>query len=132
MKKRRPGSQRAASPAGTGSPPQATVRQPGTSAGFSVASSVGVMKPQSTSCSTTNRRSRSGSARSAEPASCTEPPWASGTKTSMVNASKPGEEMPSARVPGPTPRRAAKPVTNATTLRWLVSTPFGRPVEPDV
>jgi hypothetical protein len=95
-------------------------------------SMVGVIRPHSTSCSTRKWRSRSASARSSAETSWIWPPATSGTNRSIELASKPSEDTASVFVPGATGNRSPQPATNAATFRWVVSTPLGVPVEPEV
>ncbi len=93
------------------------------------------MKPQVTSWCSTNRCRRVGSARSASVSSSISPPTDSGTNMSSTEASNPRAANPNERHRSPSssaPVSLANSITQLTTLAWVTTTPFGRPVEPDV
>ncbi len=128
---RRPGAQRATSPAVTASPPTTRVSRSGSGACGTVASTVGGTRQWVT-------RSRARNSASASPPSgpaggtTSAAPDARAISVSITDASKPGEASWSTRLPGRRPKRAAWAAARACRPVWVTATPLGGPVEPEV
>ncbi|GLY85078.1 hypothetical protein Airi02_030070 [Actinoallomurus iriomotensis] len=76
--------------------------------------------------------SDSGSERSAADATTSVPPATKVTATSRTDASKPNDANCSTRTPGPAPSTGPSASARFTSPPWVATTPFGRPVDPEV
>ena len=65
-------------------------------------------------------------------AAISAPPTVSGTSSSAIEMSKDGAVIDMIESCGPKPGTLVKAASRSSSASWLMITPFGRPVEPEV
>ena len=111
----------------TASPPRPTTR----TLGGSAPASTSALAAEGTAL-TIVTSGESASSESALSTTTTVPPAHSGTNSSKTETSKQIEVDASTRETWSAERSRRAQATIVTALRWVSSTPFGRPVEPEV
>src|SRR5205085_10892695 len=114
------------------SPPPAPVSTPGTWTGSSCDNNEGTTLADVTPAAFTNSTNAPGSARCTAEAITNVPPAAKTTATSNTAASNPNDANCNTTRPGPASNTGANRTAKFTTPRCPTTTPFGRPVDPDL
>ena len=107
-------------------------RSSGPAAAQSISARAGAEFQMVTRCSATSRNQAKASRRSSSSMQTRAPPVDSGPKMSKTLRSKSSDETPRTRSRGPSASRPATSWTVLAAAAWLMSTPLGSPVEPEV
>ena len=121
---------------GTQSPETRTKRRPASSPGPQVSRSIdacaGAEFHRFTPCLVTSSTHTPGSAYVAGGGMTRDPPRPITPNRSKTDRSKPSEETIRPRSPAPVPHLAATSSMVVMAPRWVITTPFGSPVDPEV